>query len=142
MLRQTFIFSHLGGQKSEVRCQHGGNLVRTLSGFQIATFLLDAHGAFPYICTLRWRNGSLAFFCKAANPVGASLMTQMVNNLPTVQRPGFSPGVGKIPLRRKWQPTPLFLPGKSHEWRSLAGYSPWGHKESDTTEMTSLHKHI
>jgi len=34
--------------------------------------------------------------------------------------------VGKIPWRRKWQPTPVFLPGKSHGWRSLVGYSPWG----------------
>ena len=42
--------------------------------------------------------------------------------------------VGKIPWRRKWQPTPVLLPGKSHGWRSLAGYSPWGCKESDTTE--------
>ena len=37
--------------------------------------------------------------------------------------------------RRKWQPTPVLLPGKSHGWRSLVGYSPWGHKESDTTEL-------
>ena len=36
--------------------------------------------------------------------------------------------VGKIPWRRKWQPTPVFLPGKSHGQRRLAGYSPWGHK--------------
>ena len=36
--------------------------------------------------------------------------------------------------RRQWQPTPVFLPGKSHGWRSLVGRSPWGHKESDTTE--------
>ena len=36
--------------------------------------------------------------------------------------------------RRKWHPTPVLLPGKSHGWRSLVGYSPWGHKESDTTE--------
>ena len=35
----------------------------------------------------------------------------------------------------KWQPTPEFLPGKSHGWRSLVGYSPWGRKESDTTEQ-------
>ena len=39
------------------------------------------------------------------------------------------------PWRRKWQPTPVFLPGKSHGWRNLAGYSPWGRKESDTTEQ-------
>ena len=40
---------------------------------------------------------------------------------------------GKIPWRRKWQPTPVFLPGKSHGQRNLAGYSPWGRKELDTT---------
>ena len=37
-------------------------------------------------------------------------------------------------MRRKWQPTPVFLPEKSHGQRSLVGYSPWGHKELDTTE--------
>ena len=42
-----------------------------------------------------------------------------------------------IPWRREWQPTPVFLPGKSHGQRSLVGYSPWGHKESDTTEQLS-----
>ena len=40
--------------------------------------------------------------------------------------------------RRKWQPTPAFLPGKSHGWQSLVGYSPRGHKESDTTERLSF----
>ena len=40
---------------------------------------------------------------------------------------------GKIPWRRKWQPTPVFLPGKSHGKRGLVRYSPWGHKESDLT---------
>ena len=38
------------------------------------------------------------------------------------------------PLRRKWQPTPVFFPGEFHGQRSLVGYSPWGRKESDTTE--------
>ena len=41
---------------------------------------------------------------------------------------GFDPWVGKIPWRRKWQPTPVFLPGKSHGQRSLVGYSPCGHR--------------
>ena len=41
---------------------------------------------------------------------------------------GFDPWVGKIPWKRAWQPTPVFLPGKSHKRRSLAGYSPWGCK--------------
>ena len=44
--------------------------------------------------------------------------------------------VRKIPQRKKWQPTPLFLPGESHGQRSLVGYSPLGHKESDTTAET------
>ena len=44
------------------------------------------------------------------------------------------PWVGKIPWRRKWQPSPVLLPGKSHGWRSLVGYSPWGCKEVDTSE--------
>ena len=47
---------------------------------------------------------------------------------------GPSHWVKKIPWKRKWQPTPVFLPGKSHRPRSLAGYSPGGCKESDTTE--------
>ena len=42
--------------------------------------------------------------------------------------------VRKLPWSRKWQPIPAFLPGKFHGQRSLVGYSPWGHKESDTTE--------
>ena len=41
--------------------------------------------------------------------------------------------------RRKWQPTPVFLPGESHGWRSLVGYSPRGHKESDMTERLHFH---
>ena len=47
--------------------------------------------------------------------------------------------VGKIPRSRKWQPTPVFLPGKFHGQRSLVGYSPWGCKESDMTEQLSTH---
>ena len=54
-------------------------------------------------------------------------------------RLGFDPWVGKIPWRRKWQPTPVLLPGKSHGGRSLVGYSPWGRKESDRTERLHFH---
>ena len=53
--------------------------------------------------------------------------------------PGFDPWVGKIPWRREWQPTPVFLPGEFHGQRSLVGYSSWGQKESDTTEQLSTH---
>ena len=47
-----------------------------------------------------------------------------------------NPWVEKIPCRMKWQPTPVCLPGESHGQRSLLGYSPWGHKESDANEAT------
>ena len=49
------------------------------------------------------------------------------------RRPDFNPWVRKIPWRREWQPTPVFLPGEFHGQRSWAGYSPWDLKESDTT---------
>ena len=55
---------------------------------------------------------------------------------------GFDSWVRKIPWRRKWQPTPVLLPGKSHGQRILVGYSSWGRKESDTIDrlhFTSLH---
>ena len=55
------------------------------------------------------------------------------------RRPRFNPWVGKISWRRKWQPTPAFLPGKCHGQRSLVGYSPRGCKELDTTEHTHIH---
>ena len=51
----------------------------------------------------------------------------------TLETHAFDPWVGKIPWRRERQPTPVFLPGKAHEQRSLAGYNPWGRKELDTT---------
>ena len=55
------------------------------------------------------------------------------------RRHGFSPWVEKIPWRRKGQLTPVFLPGESHGQRNLAGYSPWGRKESDTTKQMNTH---
>ena len=61
-------------------------------------------------------------------------MAQTVKHLPTMQKTRVRSWVGKIPWRRKWQPTPVLLPRKFHGWRSLVGYSPWGRKESDTTE--------
>ena len=59
----------------------------------------------------------------------------MVKHLPAMWETGFGSWVGKVPWRRKWQPTPVLLPGKFHGWRSLVGYSPWGCKELDTTEL-------
>jgi len=64
----------------------------------------------------------------------AFLVAQVVKNFLQCGRPGFDPWIEKIPWRRIWQPTPVFLPGEFHEQRSLAGYSPWGHIELDMNE--------
>ena len=55
----------------------------------------------------------------------------------TFKRRGFDSWIRKIPWKRKWPHAPVFLPGESHGQRSLAGYSPWGLKELDTTEGLS-----
>ena len=64
--------------------------------------------------------------------MGVSQVVLVVMNVPAnardVKRRGFDSWVGKIPWRRVWQSTPIFLPGESHGQRSLAGYSPWGHR--------------
>ena len=58
----------------------------------------------------------------------------MVKSPPAME---FDPWVRKIPWRREWLPTSVFLPGEFHRKRSLVGYNPWGHK-SDTTEQLTL----
>ena len=63
----------------------------------------------PLVCRLLWWQSGKESACQC-------------------RRPGFNPWVGKIPWRRKWQPTPVSLLRKSHEQRSWVGYSPWGHK--------------
>ena len=70
----------------------------------------------------------------------ASQVALVVKNPPVnagrCKRCGFNPWVGEIPWRREWQSIPVFLPGEFHGQRSLAGYGPWGCKESDMTEVT------
>ena len=67
-------------------------------------------------------------------------MTLVIKNPPAnagiIRDAGSIPRFGMMPWRKAWQPTPVFLPGESHGQRSLAGYSPWSHKELDTTEST------
>ena len=68
----------------------------------------------------------------------ASRVALVLKNPPVnagdVRDEGLIPGLGRFPWRRTWQPTPVFLPGEFHGQRSLVGYSPWGCKESNTTE--------
>ena len=66
----------------------------------------------------------------------AFLVAQWKESTCQCKRPMFNPWVRKIPWKRKWPPTPVFLLGKSHGLRSLAGYSPWGCKESDMIKET------
>ena len=70
--------------------------------------------------------------------IGASLVAQRHRICLQCGRLGFDPWVRKIPWRREWIPTRVFLPGEFHGQRSLAGYSPWGRKESDMTERLTL----
>ena len=83
--------------------------------------------------------------CCRASPFsswGFSGGLMVIESTGQCRRHRFDPWVRRIPWRRKWQPTPVFLPGKSHGQRSLVSYNPWGHKESDTIEWLSTHIHI
>ena len=80
-----------------------------------------------------WETNTFTFQIKFLKSM-TSLVAQIVKNLPKIQ---FNPWIQKIPWRRKWQPTPVFLPEEFHGRRSLVGYSQWGCKESDTTEVTA-----
>ena len=61
-----------------------------------------------------------------------------VKILPAKKETQFSPKVWKIPWRRLWLPTPVFLPGEFYGQRSMVGYSPWDHKESDMTKQVTF----
>ena len=65
----------------------------------------------------------------------ASLVAELVKNLSAMLKPGFDPWVGKIPWRKERLPTLVFWPGEFHGL-----YSPWGRRESDTTEHSSAVK--
>ena len=108
--------------------------------FEIHVFWISFPTQSP-ICSMSFRTdknlvcfGKFSVFGSMCFPGGAS------GKEPACQcrrhrRWGFHSWVGKIPWRREWQPTPVFLPGESHGQRSLPSYSPQGHKELDTTEV-------
>ena len=72
----------------------------------------------------------------------ASLVAQMVKNLPAVQETWVWSLGQEDPLEKEWQPTPAFLPREFQEQWSLVSYSPWGHKESDTEKLSLSHLYI
>ena len=65
---------------------------------------------------------------------GGAVVKNLPANADRCRQLRFDPWVRKVPWNRKWQPTPVFLPGKFHGQKSLMGYSPGGHTEQDTTE--------
>ena len=86
----------------------------------------------PTSTTLKWDRIARArvwYFCSPGGRTDKESTCQH-------RRPGFDSWIRRIPWSRKWQPTPVFLPGKLHGQRSLVGYSPWGRRESDMTECT------
>ena len=101
--------------------------------------LVIYRGSVSSLClsSLQWEHGGQPLWEVVSSPSLGIIYWMLVRAL-QCRRPGFDPWAGKIPWRRKWQPVPVFLPGKSHGQRSLAGYSPWDHKESDLTEQLTL----
>ena len=112
-------------------------------GFCHRTATLSPASLLPMFCwtfklcshkTQRGKNGSTVVQIQATGDTSGE---EPACQCRTSNRLRFSPWFGTIPWRREWQPAPVFLPGESHRQRSLAGYSPWGHKESDVTEATT-----
>ena len=66
------------------------------------------------------------------------VVKNLLANAENIKRHKFDPWVRKVPWRREWQPTPVFLPGEFHGQKSLVIYSPWGYRESDTTGQITL----
>ena len=83
----------------------------------------------------------VASICPLGFPAG-SVGTESACNSGDTRDACSIPGWGRSPWRRKWQPTPVFLPEKSHGQRSPMGYSPWGCKESDMTGQQNVHQFI
>ena len=84
-----------------------------------------------HACSVQMQKNVAQMLATLGFPGGSDSKASACN----VGRPGFHPWVGKFPWRRKWQPALRLLPGKFHGRRSLVGYSPWGHRESDVTEQ-------
>ena len=94
---------------------------------------------FSYKMKKIWRRKTRWWIC----PMSSVYKHRLIVNFIVQDYESLEPFKGSTMLyfwRRKWQPTPVFLPGKYHGWRSLVGYSPWDRKESDTTEQ--LHSHM
>ena len=108
-----------------------------------ASHFMTADTAFFALCVpwkFQWNSSS--FYPFLSSTVGIPRWRhgkESVANAGDAGDSGLIPGLGRFPLGRKWQPTPVFLPGKSQEYMSLAGYSPWSSKEFNITERLATH---
>ena len=97
---------------------------------------------YPFTLTSKWDNACFTKYmnvCNAEYAIWGFLEgSDGKKSACQCRRLGFDPWARKIPWRRNWLPTPVFLPGKFHGQKSLAGYSPWGCKELDMTEELTL----
>ena len=100
---------------------------------------LDFLSTYLIINSLNYIN--LFFFSSCYYLIWDSLVAQTVKHLSAMQETQVRSLGGKILWSRKWQPSPVFLPGKSHGRWSLVGYCPWGRKELDMTERLHFHFH-
>ena len=107
-----------------MKVQHCGQIIVRLRGETLLKLSHQGRKVAPGI--LPSSSGSVFLFY-------SNLVDQTVRNLPAMWETRIDPWVGKMPWRRQWQPSPVFLPGEFHGQSSRAGYSPWGCKESDTT---------
>ena len=87
------------------------------------------------------RNRHFRTLCLPAITHTTSLVAQTVKNLPAMQETECDPWLGKIPWRKEWLPTPVFLPRELPGQRNLVGYSPWVLRQSDMTEQLTLSIH-
>ena len=115
----------------------------SLNPWKLLTFLLSPQffslsGSYSYYRILKFASFRLASFNMHLRVFhvfhGLPCCLSTKESACQFRRCTFSPSVGKIPWRKKWQPTSVFLPGKSHGQRNLAGYSPWSHKKQDMTQ--------
>ena len=99
--------------------------------FPVSTTLAASHRIFLFLFLEAMFGSKMGFLAWLSSKESACQCRRC-------RKHGFSPWVGKILWRRTWPSTPVFLPGKSRGLRILAGYSQWGHKESDTTEHSCM----
>ena len=110
----------------------------------LATFqkLGKTHPQSVYSKELKWPIAFQSFYVFLHSWHYSSQVAQWLRVRLPSRRHRFNPWVGTIPWRRKWQPTPVFLPGKSHGQRSLTDHSPWGHKGIWHNIVTKQQQHI